>query len=90
MKIGDAGEAFFVFETEGNVPEDLITSPLLEATKSEAEGGEPVTSGKFGTKDERSQDSPGSSRRESLEASCSLVDYQDIADMLHRSRNLST
>jgi phosphatidate phosphatase PAH1 len=34
MKIGEAGEAFFVFETdEEDVPEDLLTSPLLEATK---------------------------------------------------------
>lgn len=37
MKIGDAGEAFFVFETEDEVPEDLITSPILEATRP---GGE--------------------------------------------------
>ncbi|KAJ3868978.1 nuclear elongation and deformation protein 1 [Lentinula novae-zelandiae] len=29
MKIGEAGEAFFIFETEDDVPEDLITSPLL-------------------------------------------------------------
>jgi phosphatidate phosphatase LPIN len=35
MKIGEAGEAFFVFETEEDVPEDLITSPLLEATRPE-------------------------------------------------------
>lgn len=33
MKIGEAGEAFFVFETTEEVPEDLLTSPLLEATK---------------------------------------------------------
>jgi len=33
MKIGDAGEAFFVFEADQDVPEDLITSPLLEATQ---------------------------------------------------------
>ncbi|KAN0129760.1 LNS2 (Lipin/Ned1/Smp2) domain containing protein [Lactarius tabidus] len=33
MKIGEAGEAFFVFETDGDVPEDLITSPLLEPTE---------------------------------------------------------
>ncbi|KAH7887336.1 NADH-ubiquinone oxidoreductase complex I [Phlebopus sp. FC_14] len=32
MKIGDAGEAFFVFETEEDIPEDLVTSPLLTAT----------------------------------------------------------
>lgn len=33
MKIGEAGEAFFVLETDEDVPEDLLTSPLLEATK---------------------------------------------------------
>jgi len=32
MKIGEAGEAFFVFETEEDVPADLITSPVLHAT----------------------------------------------------------
>ncbi|KAG2752474.1 LNS2-domain-containing protein [Suillus brevipes Sb2] len=32
MKIGDAGEAFFVFETEEDIPEDLVTSPLLSPT----------------------------------------------------------
>jgi phosphatidate phosphatase LPIN len=34
MKIGEAGEAFFIFETAGDVPDELITSPLLEATHS--------------------------------------------------------
>ncbi|TFK64057.1 LNS2-domain-containing protein [Pluteus cervinus] len=33
MKIGEAGEAFFVFETDEDVPEDLITSPILEPTR---------------------------------------------------------
>ncbi|KAH9978528.1 Lipin/Ned1/Smp2-domain-containing protein [Lactifluus volemus] len=33
MKIGEAGEAFFVFETDADVPDDLITSPLLEPTQ---------------------------------------------------------
>lgn len=28
MKLGDGGEAFFVFETEGDIPEALQTSPL--------------------------------------------------------------
>ena len=32
MKIGEAGEAFFVFETDDNVPADLITSPILLPT----------------------------------------------------------
>ncbi|KAI6034709.1 LNS2-domain-containing protein [Pisolithus microcarpus] len=34
MKIGDAGEAFFVVETEEDIPEDLVTSPLLTATST--------------------------------------------------------
>ena len=33
MKIGEAGEAFFVFGTDDDVPDDLITSPLLEPTE---------------------------------------------------------
>lgn len=33
MKVGDAGEAFFVVETEEDVPEELLTSPLLGATE---------------------------------------------------------
>jgi len=28
MKVGEAGEAFFIFETEKEVPEELQTSPL--------------------------------------------------------------
>lgn len=34
MKIGDAGEAFFVFETDEDIPDDLVTSPLLTATST--------------------------------------------------------
>ncbi|KAF9031796.1 LNS2-domain-containing protein [Hymenopellis radicata] len=37
MKIGEAGEAFFVFETDDDVPDDLITSPLLQATEDNEE-----------------------------------------------------
>jgi len=33
MKVGEAGEAFFVLETDDDVPEEYLTSPLLEATK---------------------------------------------------------
>ncbi|KAF9436119.1 hypothetical protein BGZ76_004770 [Entomortierella beljakovae] len=38
MKVGDAGEAFFVFETEQDVPEEFATSPL--ARPSEYKTGE--------------------------------------------------
>jgi phosphatidate phosphatase LPIN len=50
MKIGEAGEAFFVFETEADVPEDLITSPILEATKI-GETNTHIKAGKFGAKE---------------------------------------
>lgn len=32
MKVGDAGEAFFIVETDEDVPDELLTSPLLGAT----------------------------------------------------------
>ena len=51
MKIGDAGEAFFVFETDDDVPEDLIASPILEATQP-GQNNVDVSAGRFGTKEE--------------------------------------
>jgi hypothetical protein len=36
MKLGEGGEAFFVFETSENVPRDLQTSPLSSPTTSPA------------------------------------------------------
>lgn len=58
MKIGDAGEAFFVFETDEDIPEEIVTSPILEATKpGEARGREQPT-GRFGAKDRESSYTP--------------------------------
>ncbi|KAF9942331.1 hypothetical protein BGZ67_002053 [Mortierella alpina] len=37
MKVGDAGEAFFVFETEQDVPEEFATSPLARPTTDKVE-----------------------------------------------------
>lgn len=34
MKLGDGGEAFFVFETTGFVPEEMQTSPLVSPSAS--------------------------------------------------------
>lgn len=31
MKVGETGEAFFVLETEEDVPADLLTSPVVQA-----------------------------------------------------------
>jgi phosphatidate phosphatase LPIN len=34
MKLGEGGEAFFVFETSEDIPEDLQTSPLVSPASS--------------------------------------------------------
>ncbi|KAJ7167559.1 nuclear elongation and deformation protein 1 [Mycena filopes] len=49
MKIGEAGEAFFVFETDDDVPEDLITSPLLQPTRPD-EGTTDIPTDRFGAR----------------------------------------
>ncbi|EUC66543.1 lipin-1 [Rhizoctonia solani AG-3 Rhs1AP] len=60
MKIGEAGEAFFVFETDEDVPEELMTSPILEPvrpgedSKKLAAGDRPA--GRFGTKKARAKE----------------------------------
>lgn len=50
MKIGDAGEAFFIFETDEDIPEDIATSPLLEATKPGQANNQEQHTGRFGAK----------------------------------------
>jgi phosphatidate phosphatase LPIN len=60
MKIGEAGEAFFVFETDAEVPDELITSPILEATRPGAKNTvEEVQAGRFGAR-ETPDDEPSS------------------------------
>jgi len=47
MKLGEGGEAFFVFETTENIPEAMQTSPLVSPASSpplEAEGQDPEVS----------------------------------------------
>ena len=56
MKIGEAGEAFFIFETAGDVPDELITSPLLEATRSPDIHGQDAQSGRFESSEGEDQD----------------------------------
>ena len=48
MKIGEAGEAFFVFETDEDVPDSLVTSPILEATKPGETNAQARDTGRFG------------------------------------------
>jgi len=54
MKIGEAGEAFFVFETDIDVPDELITSSLLEPTELVSPDPVPLEDfGRFGARDRR-------------------------------------
>lgn len=34
MKLGEGGEAFFVFQTEGDIPEYMQTSPIVSPNQS--------------------------------------------------------
>jgi phosphatidate phosphatase LPIN len=44
MKVGDGGEAFFVFETSESIPHDLQTSPLVSpATSPKPKAAEPAS-----------------------------------------------
>lgn len=40
MKVGDGGEVFFVFETDADVPEELLTSPVISPSSSPSWGQE--------------------------------------------------
>lgn len=37
MKVGEAGESFFVFETEHEVPEEFQTSPIMGAEEAQTD-----------------------------------------------------
>ncbi|RPD66923.1 LNS2-domain-containing protein [Lentinus tigrinus ALCF2SS1-7] len=64
MKIGEAGEAFFVFETEDEIPDNLVTSPILEATQPGQTNAQTAETGRFGAgpASPAVQDSAGSSQ----------------------------
>lgn len=53
MKVGEAGEAFFVVETDEEVPEELQTSPVMSATEMS-----PPASPDFSGRGEHPQDDP--------------------------------
>ncbi|KAH8550552.1 Lipin/Ned1/Smp2-domain-containing protein [Umbelopsis sp. PMI_123] len=55
MKVGDAGEAFFVFETEHEVPEEFQTSPLISAASDDGRSDEEPPYLDIGASDERDQ-----------------------------------
>ncbi|KAH9482509.1 Nuclear elongation and deformation protein 1 [Psilocybe cubensis] len=87
MKIGEAGEAFFVFETDDDVPEDLITSPILQPTMPDetptgnASNQDPVDTDRFAAKqDEESQNlqAPSDSVESELGSTRVEPDFLDL------------
>ena len=65
MKVGDAGEAFFVFETDEDVPQDLITSPILQATQP-GQKNQDIEAGRFGTKEGSDEEEDEEKRNEKV------------------------
>ncbi|KAI0057546.1 LNS2-domain-containing protein [Artomyces pyxidatus] len=80
MKIGEAGEAFFLFETEGDVPEELITSPLLEATKPGASSPKVDKMGSFGAKEDDTPEADGSQEPDFLDLNASPPEDPPLKD----------
>jgi len=64
MKVGEAGEAFFVVETSAEVPEELQTSPVIAAIKDEPGGAVEEDLELNGAFDDTSEGIGGSQRME--------------------------
>lgn len=80
MKIGEAGEAFFVFETDDDIPEDLITSPLLEATQATTPAAHTNDNAdRFGAK--RDEETDGIPNSTDFEVSQELDQEPDFLDL---------
>ncbi|KAF9198630.1 hypothetical protein BGZ49_000478 [Haplosporangium sp. Z 27] len=58
MKVGDAGEAFFVFETEQEVPEEFATSPLAGPIEGKTEEDIDFLDLAQGSRDNKSNNAP--------------------------------
>ena len=84
MKIGDAGEAFFIFETDEDIPADIATSPLLQATKpGQTNTASAQRTGRFGAKEDEVRPSAQNQDAQEpdfldLDASPSTQDSLDI------------
>ncbi|KAK9487382.1 Lipin/Ned1/Smp2-domain-containing protein [Lipomyces starkeyi] len=62
MKLGDGGEAFFVFETDNDVPSDLLTSPILSPSSSAVSSPASVNSSPANLQEPEYLDLSGGSR----------------------------
>lgn len=83
MKLGEGGEAFFVFQTSGNIPVDLQTSPLVSpASSPRAEPSVPDATS-LQEPDFLSIDEPGGTKKlEAVEPRRTLSDFgETISDL---------
>ncbi|KAJ8698808.1 lipin Ned1 [Pleurotus ostreatus] len=83
MKIGEAGEAFFVFETDDDdVPADLITSPILQPTRPEDDPDVPdVPTDRFGAKpDSDGEEQEEQKQEEQTKTETQEPDFLDLND----------
>ncbi|KAJ7682441.1 LNS2-domain-containing protein [Mycena polygramma] len=91
MKIGEAGEAFFVFETDDDVPEDLITSPILQPTRPDE--GKDIPTDRFGARQDRGEPENRvhpADAAETPEATDTPVDEPEFLDLNAGSNSPST
>lgn len=77
MKIGEAGEAFFVFETHEDIPDDLVTSPILQPTRTENEAND-VPTDRFGAKQDPPTDGANVHTDSGEEAKMAEPDFLDL------------
>ncbi|KAK9460907.1 Lipin/Ned1/Smp2-domain-containing protein [Lipomyces oligophaga] len=74
MKLGEGGEAFFVFETDLDVPSDLLTSPVLSPSISASSSPSAVSSNPGSLQEPEYLDlSGGSSKSPDLPSSISII-----------------
>lgn len=85
MKIGEAGEAFFVFETDEDVPDSLVTSPVLTATQPGESDSDHIhpSAGRFGSKQEQSPSAESTHPEDSQEPDFLDLNVSSSADALN-------
>ncbi|KAF2732697.1 nuclear elongation and deformation protein 1 [Polyplosphaeria fusca] len=88
MKLGEGGEAFFVFETTAAVPEELQTSPLTSPTASpEQKPIELPSSASFGELEPLELDGTSPYRRGRLSVSVPPTDALDTSFAINRPKS---
>ncbi|KAK5992798.1 Nuclear elongation and deformation protein 1 [Cladobotryum mycophilum] len=90
MKLGEGGEAFFVFETSDNIPESMQTSPLVSPVSSPPFGPEESSNGLQDPDPLQLDDESGMLRRPAPSIIQTRTDENGMITPLSTSPNLST